>query len=229
MKNCFSLFPAIVFAVLPLCGSAQVHIKDDFEENIHLDWVEQSTKKVSALIQNGAIELVSKDKETPAQIWVEELPVIITGDFTVKAEVVVPKLTDKTYFGILFNRRNDPTSDSCYEYYIITPSQCYQTQSELVEVGNGDSFDFSEPTFSISRNWSNKGWIKLSEGKDKKIQIEIKYVGGKLEIQVDGMGAVHKYKKELYSPAFGFWTPGNTSLRITKVEVDQDYNPSLAE
>ncbi len=209
--------------LLPFSGAAQVHIKEDFVENIHLDWVEQSTKKMSALIQNGAIELISKDKETPAQIWVEELPVDISGDFTVKAEVVVPKLTDKTYFGILFNRKNDPMNDdSCYEYYIITMHQFYKTQSERVEVGNGDSFDFSEPTLHISRNWINKGMIKLSEGKDKKIPIEIKYVGGKLEIQVDGMGAFRKQRKELYSPAFGFWTPGNTSLRITSVEVIQD-------
>lgn len=221
MKKAICILGALL-SLLPFCGSAQVHIKDDFEENIHLDWVEQSTKKMSALIQNGAIELVSKDKAVPAQIWVEELPVDIAGDFTVKAEVVVPKLTDKTYFGILFNRRDDPTNDSCYEYYIITMRQCYKTQSEQVKVENGDSFDFSEPTLRISRDWINKGLIKLSEGKDKKIPIEIKYVGGKLAIQVDGMEAFRKQRKELYSPAFGFWTPGDTSLRVTSVEVIQD-------
>lgn len=227
MKKYVYIILVAFFVVLPLCSLAQVHIKDDFEENIHLDWVEQSTKKMSALIQNGAIELVSKDKEIPAQIWVEELPVNIMGDFTIKAEVVIPKLTDKTYFGILFNRRNDPMNDSCYEYYIITSRQCYKTQSEHVKVENGDSFDFSEPILRISRDWINKGWIKLNEGKEKKIQIEIKYIGGKLEIQVDGMGAVRKHKKELYSPTFGFWTPGGSSLRVTSVEVDQDYNPSV--
>ena len=65
MKKYFYLLSAVVLAVSPLCSSAQTHIKDDFLENTSLDWTEFADKSGSGLVQNGYLELISKDKETP--------------------------------------------------------------------------------------------------------------------------------------------------------------------
>lgn len=70
------------------------------------------------------------------------------------------------------------------------------------------------------------GPIKLSEGKDKTVIVEIKRLGGKTIISVNDM-QVAKFKNAIEMPAFSFWTPGDSSLRVTRVEVDQDYNPSV--
>ena len=200
MKNYFYVLSAIVLAVLPLCSSAQTHIKDDFLENTSLDWTEFADKSGSGLVQNGYLELISKDKETPKKIWTDELPVVTDGDFTVKAEIVVPKLTADICFGIIYNRN----SDQKLEYYLFSSKECMLVKKEEVDP------------------WP----IKLPEGKNKTITVEIKQLGGKTIISVNDM-QIAKFKNPIETPAFGFWTPGGFSLRVTSVEVDQDYNPSV--
>ena len=200
MKNYFYVLSAVVLAVFPLCSSAQTHIKDDFLENTSLDWTEFADKSGSGLVQNGYLELISKDKETPKKIWTDELPVVTDGDFTVKAEIVVPKLTAEICFGIIYNRN----SDQKLEYYLFSSKECMLVKKEEVDP------------------WP----IKLPEGKNKTITVEIKQLGGKTIISVNDM-QIAKFKNPIETPAFGFWTPGGSSLRVTSVEVDQDYNPSV--
>ncbi len=198
MKKYIYIIGVAFFAVLPLCSSAQIHIKDDFLENTTLDWTEFADKSGSGLVQNGYLELISKDKETPKKIWTDELPVMTDGDFTVKAEIIIPKLTADYSFGIIFNRNTEQK----LEYYLFSSKECKLVKKEEVDP------------------WP----IKLSEGKDKTVTVEIKQLGGKTIISVNDM-QVAKFKNPIETPAFGFWTPGDSSLRITKVEVDQDYNP----
>lgn len=202
MKNYFYVLSAAVLAVSPLCSSAQTHIKDDFLENTTLDWTEFADKSGSGLVQNGYLELISKDKETPKKIWTDELPVVTEGDFTVKAEIVVPKLTAEICFGVIYNRN----SDQKLEYYLFSSKECKLIKKEEVDP------------------WP----IKLPEGKNKTITVAIKQLGGKTIISVNDM-QVAKFKNIVETPAFGFWTPGGSSLRVTSVEVDQDYNPASAE
>ena len=197
MKRYFYLILAVIFAVLPFCSSAQIHIKDDFLENTTLDWTEFADKSGSGLVQNGYLELISKDKEVPRRIWTDELPVMTDGDFTVKAEIVVPKLTSDYCFGIIFNRNIEQK----LEHYLFSSKECKLVKNDV------------DP-------WP----IKLSEGKDKTVIVEIKQIGGKTIISVNDM-QIAKFKNLIETPAFGFWTPGDSSLRVTKVEVDQDYSP----
>lgn len=219
MKNYFYLFSAVIFAVLPLCSSAQTHIKNDFLENNSLDWKEFADKSASGLVQNGYIELISKKKEIPAFIWTDELPVMPEDDFTVKAEIQVPKLTSDYCFGVFFNR------DSSFPYML----DCYRFSSRKCKVVRMMMLDDEEDAVGNNQakelDGSMLGPIKLSEGKDKTVMVEIKRLGGKTIISVNDM-QVAKFKNAIEMPAFGFWTPGDSSLRVTRVEVDQDYNPA---
>lgn len=191
-----------VFAIVPVCGLAQIHIEDDFLEHMTLDWTEFAEKNRSALVQNGYIELISKDKERPTAIWTDELPVISDIDFTVTAEIQVPKLTEDYSFGIIFNRSEHTMKK---ELFLISSRNIkFVGSSELAE-----------------EEWP----IKLPAGKDKTVTVEVKRVGGKTIISVNDMQAA-KFKCAIGSPAFGFWTPGDSSLRVTKVSVDQDTSES---
>ncbi len=207
----------VVLAVLPLCGSAQTHIKDDFLENTTLDWKEFAEKSASGLVQNGYIELISKKKEIPAFIWTDELPVMPDGDFTVKAEIIVPKLTSDYCFGVFFNR------ESSFPYML----DCYRFSSRkcrVVRMMLDDEEDAVGNNQAKEVDGSMLGPIKLTEGKDKTVIVEIKRLGGKTILSVNDM-QVAKFKNAVETPAFGFWTPGGSSLRVTSVEVNQDYNP----
>ncbi len=207
MKRYFYLFLAAFFAAQPFYCSAQTHIKDDFLENTTLDWTEFADKSGSGLVQNGYLELISKNKETSAGIWTDELPVIAEGDYTVKAEMLIPKLTSEYSFGIIFNR-NLEDELGCF---LFSSKNC--ASARIL------------PDRKIELKGTPPWPIKLVEGKDKEIIVEIKQQGGRTIISVNDM-LVSKTPRKAGMPAFGFWTPGDSSLRVTKVEVDQDYNPT---
>lgn len=207
MKSHFYLVLAAFFAAQPFDSSAQIHIKDDFLENTTLDWTEFADKSGSGLVQNGYLELISKNKETSAGIWTDELPVIADGDYTVKAEMTIPKLTSEYSFGIIFNR-NLEDELGCFLFSSRNCAAAHILPGGKIELKG-------------TPPWP----IKLAEGKDKKITVEIKQLGGKTILSVNDMQVSKTLRKE-GMPAFGFLTSGDSSLRVTKVEVDQDYNPT---
>ncbi len=205
--------------------SAQTNITEKFDGTSGLQWYEYSSKKSYAKQQGDRFELKSKNIISPAYTSVT-FPVNPALDFTLRSTVVLPKLDKKTSFGIFFDEAENGNT-----ILLLFSSQKFG----LVKF---PSFDKEDPMFSKmllgmlvmfpTGKFSKlpdveMADIKLKECKNARLNLEIKYYGGKYGISVNDMPIYEVSMTGMRTPALGFLTCDTMQIESFGIEQDSGY------
>lgn len=200
----------IIFLVCILTtvfANAQRVVKETFESN-KFRWEEFYEKECSVSIQDGYLVLQNKVKELPV-CTVTELPIamdndnwgnlVIKNNFKITFKLLVPKLNDEYWFGILYNYEDENN----YSSFLVQ-----EKKYRIYNKRNG--------TLSLSK----QSQIILKSGKNKEVTVELQKKGNKLIFTVDNM-EVETITKKLYSNSFGFYMEGSNTIKIDEVIIEQ--------
>lgn len=176
----------------------KILIKEQFENN-RLGWDESFEKDFSCSLNDGFLELQSK-KDELSVTNVTELPISLNGNFKITSHILVPRLNDKYFFGIIFNY-NDENN---YNSFVVS-----EKRFRLYNRTNGID------------NLSRHNSIILNAGKDKLVMIEMEKRGDKLTFNVDNMEVLKITKKLDYS-TFGFIVRGASTIKVMSVDIEYD-------
>jgi len=191
--------------LLPLGAAAQgLKIVDAFDGSSPLEWEEYSEKEASAMILNGYLELKCMQKDWMATIMTT-LPIYVEHDFKISCNLTVSRLDKESRFGVLIDR--DEAFNKCAFLFCEGTFECrFLNNGKFREAGETQR-------------------VKLKGGKDRSVDLVLERKGGKYILSVDNMG-VFEQRLPITTPLFGFYTDGNSTLRINSVTVEQDYDGS---
>lgn len=188
-------------------ANAQRVVKETFESN-KFRWEEFFEKECSVNIQDGYLILQNKNKELAVKT-VAEFPItmaydnwgnlIINNNFKITFKLLIPKLNDEYWFGILYNYEDENN----YSSFLVQEKKC-----RIYNKRNG--------TLSLSK----QNQIILKSGKNKEVIIEMQKKGDKLFFTVDNM-EVETITKKLFSNSFGFYMDGSNTIKIDEVTIEQ--------
>ena len=193
---------SIIFTVcIFICAFAnaqdKIIVKEDFENN-KFQWEEFFEKEYSGNIQDGYYILQNKKKDYPVHS-VTELPINIDENFKITFKLLVPKLNDEYYFGIIFNYEDENN----YSNFLVS-----EKKFKIWNRVNG--------TNSLSRQNS----IILKSGKNREVVIEMEKKGDKLIFRVDNMDAVSITKKLNFN-TFGFQVENANTIKVDEIIIEQ--------
>lgn len=192
------LFLMCLVAAIGANAQEKMIIKETFENN-RLRWDEFFEKDCSCNLGNGYLEL--QNKKDGWTVWNStELPVSPDANFKITSRILVPKLNDTYFFGILFNYEDENN----YSSFMVS-----EKRFRLYNKTNG--------TNSLSRHNS----IILNSGRNKEVVIEMEKRGDKLTFCVDGMEALKMTKRINYS-TFGFIVNGANTIKVLEVDIEYD-------
>lgn len=142
----------VIFSTCIVWGYAQekIVIKENFEDN-KLQWDEFYEKECTGSIQDGYYVLENKLNDSYA-LSITELPVNIRNNFKLTFKLLIPKLNNNYYFGIIF----DYEDENNYSNFLVSER-------------NFRIWNKKEGKFSLFR----KNNLILKAGKDKEVLIEI--------------------------------------------------------
>lgn len=183
---------------IPLFTVAQSKriIKETFDNN-KFRWDERYEKDYSTSIEDGFFILKS-EKEPFLLPAVGELPINIEENFKITFKLIIPKLNNEYYFGIIFNYDDDNNFDSF-----------------LVKEKKYHFFYMSGGILNPSRN----SGIILNSGKNKEVLIELEKKGSKLIFSVDHMEAA-SITRPLKNNTFGFLVENKNIIKVDEVAIE---------
>jgi hypothetical protein len=155
-------------------------------------------KKRSALIQEGYLILQNKKKDEAVKITTR-FPMQVRKNFKITTKFIIPKLDDTNRFGIILNKADEDN----YSLFLLKEGYCC-----FMNKDNGSS------------RVEKESKIKLKDGKNKPVTVEIENKGGKLIFSVNGMTAF-EIKRELRYPDFGFYSEGDATIKVDEIIIDQ--------
>ena len=176
-------------------------IKEDFDSN-RLRWDEFYEKDYYGGIQDGFFVLQNK-KDGFVSWSVTDFPIDIDNNFNITFKFLVPRLSDKYYFGIIF----DYEDENNYRSFRVS-----EKRYKIVNTVNGIS--------SLSR----QGSIILTSGRNKEVIIDMEKKGNKLLFNVDNMEAVEitiPRTRSLNSNSFGFLVEDANTIKVDEVIISQ--------
>lgn len=190
-----SIIPSILFA------QEKITITDFFDDDKY-QWEESYEDDATAIILDGYYEIDGKKDSLIVQT---DLPFNGELNYNLSAKILVPKLGDKTVFGLVFNYE---TKDS---YYILKLSEMKFKALKKTE---------RSPKYSEIKSDE----IILKAGKDKEVLIELKKTGRKMKFIVDNMEiATIPFTPEdnKYTSSIGFFVGKSTKIKVDEVKVEQ--------
>ncbi|MDR1792296.1 MAG: hypothetical protein LBR36_02480 [Bacteroidales bacterium] len=191
------IFALIILCCISLKAQEKRTVRETFDNN-KFRWDEFYEKTGSASIQDGYFIISNTEKGT-CRWSVAELPIDIDQNFKLTFKVLVPKLTDEFYFGIVFNYEDENN----YSSFLVT-----EKKFKILNKVNGVSAQ------------SRASGIILKAGKNKEVVIEIEKKGTKLIFTVDNMEAI-AISKELKTNTFGFLVEDANTIKIDEVIIEQ--------
>ena len=195
MKNI--IFTVCIFICAFANAQDKIIVKEDFENN-KFQWEEFFEKEYSGNIQDGYYILQNKKKDYFVHS-VTELPINIDENFKITFKLLVPKLNDEYYFGIIFNYEDENN----YSNFLVS-----EKKFKIWNRVNG--------TNSLSRQNS----IILKSGKNREVVIEMEKKGDKLIFRVDNMDAVSITKKLNFN-TFGFQVENANTIKVDEIIIEQ--------
>ncbi len=195
------LIASCLVILIGSAANAQIRIHEDFENSAILDWTEYADKDASAIIKMGALHL-DIHKEGYRINCTTELPVVPEYDFRLKAKLLIPKVSEDEYFGVLF---------------------------DMDDNFNKLAFIFSEDSFEVRlynrgrfvEEYGDFRRIKLKKGRNVEMEFELIRSGGSVIVQYNNI-EIFRQKRPIHSPHFGFIT--NSKLSVEELILEQDYS-----
>lgn len=179
---------------------AQIKLTETFDDAGTLDWDEHATKKTSALIKMGALELEALDKDY--KVWcLTDLPIIPEYDFKITAKLIIPKITETDTFGVLI----DMDEDFNMSAFLFT-----EDKFRACKFNNG----------KILTDVGSERHIKLPKSKERKMEVVIERRGSKYLVSYDNIDTF-KWSVPISSPAFGFISYSH--LKVDELIIEQYY------
>ena len=188
----------LLYVLMPLWADAQEKrvITETFDNNL-FKWDEFYEKDCSGSIEDG--DFVLKNLKDGTVLSITELPIFHDRNFKVTFKLLVPRINDKYYFGVIFNYEDN---------------------------NNYESFKLMERKFQIAyvkegiMRSSRQGAMILSGGKNKNVEVIIEKKGKKLIFSVDNMEVI-SITRDINFTTFGFFVEGNNVLKVDEVSVEQ--------
>jgi hypothetical protein len=191
------IFTVCVLICTLVRAQEKIVVKEDFDNN-KFQWEEFFEKEYSGSIQDGYYILQNK-KDDYLVRSVTELPINIDKNFKITFKLLIPKLNDEYYFGIIFNYEDENN----YSNFLVS-----EKKFKMWNRTNGIS--------SLSRQNS----IILKSGKNKEVLIEMEKKGPKLIFRVDNMEVV-SITKNLNFNTFGFLVENVNTIKVDEVIIEQ--------
>jgi len=195
--NKIFVLSVLIFLIDTAFAQNQSQRIENFDNNT-FNWEEFAEKKKSALIQEGYLILQNKKKDDVVKISTR-FPMQVRKNFKISVKFLIPKLDNENRFGIILNRADEDN----YSSFLVKENYFCFTNRD-----NGSS------------RIEKEGKIKLKDGKNKLVTIDIENKGGKLFFSVNGMTAL-EIKRELRYPDFGFYLEGDATIKIDEIIIEQ--------
>jgi hypothetical protein len=191
------IFILCILSYASVNAQEKMVVKEDFDNN-KFQWEEFFEKEYSGSVQDGYYILQNKNDDNLVRS-VTELPINIDKNFKITFKLLVPKLNNEYYFGIIFNYEDENN----YSNFLVS-----EKKFKMWNRANGTS--------SLSRQNS----IILKSGKNKEVLIEMEKKGIKLIFRVDNMEAV-SITKNLSFNTFGFQVENANTIKVDEVIIEQ--------
>lgn len=232
----------IIFSILLWGGAGSLSaqegnnkniVKDNLREN-RFHWEEFAQKTCSGSIdeEEGVYVLQNKTKFPlfPFAKSVTNLPIDPQRNFKYKVTLMVPKISKKSYFGLVFGYR-DQTKE--------VQKHLSRDDADRLESSYGfGAFMVSEGKYKICGGFENtmnnrhlpfmaglvyveNGSVILRSGKDKEVVLEMEKKGKKLIFSVNNMEVATRQDEEILSRSFGFIVEGKNTIKVKEVSIEQ--------
>lgn len=192
----------VIFCLLFSSSNAfsQIKITETFDGTGVLDWSEYADKDVSAIVKMGVLDLeVKKDKFYVSSCT--DLPILPEYDFKITMKLIVSKINEEDISAILFDM----------DEHFNRLAFIFQENNFIACTYNKGKFNWEE---------GEERRIKLPKDKNRHLEVVIERRGGKIIVSYDNI-EVLRWKREIYSPYFGFIT--SSHLQVDEVVVEQEY------
>lgn len=175
-------------------------IVEDFESN-SLGWDEFSWKDRSGIIKNGYLELENKNA-VGGSICYTDLPISVEQDFKLSGKIIVHKLSGTESFGVVIDTDEDL-------------NQCAFLLRE--DVFNCVIFN------NKTRLYEDERPVKFRPRKDELVEFVLERRGNQYIFSLNNM-EVYRLRRNINAPTFGFYTDGNSLIRVDELIIEQDYS-----
>lgn len=188
----------LICILIPACGHAQEKrtVKETFDNNL-FRWDEFYEMEYSGNIEEGYYVL--NGKKDGFVHSVTELPIFNDRNFKITYKFLIPKLTDKYFFGLIFNYEDD----SNYDSFCLTEKR----------------FKFAYMKEGVMRD-SRKGDLILNAGKNKEVEVIMEHKGSRLIFTVDNMEVITITRAVKYN-TFGFFVQNSNTLKVDEISIEQ--------